>query len=51
MLRPVKDLEKFTINATDGEVWHFSGFLLDEQTRAIRYLIIDKSNWWLGRKV
>ena len=32
-------------------VLHVSGFLVDDETWAIRYLIIDTSNWWIGHKV
>lgn len=39
------------INATDGEVGHVDGFLIDEETWAIRYLVVNTSNWWLGHKV
>jgi hypothetical protein len=39
------------IHAIDGEIGHVSDFLVDDQTWAIRYLVIDTSNWWLGHKV
>lgn len=39
------------IHATDGEVGHVEGFLIDEDTWAIRYLVVNTSNWWLGHKV
>ena len=39
------------ILALDGEIGHVEGFLVDDKTWAIRYLVIDTSNWWLGRKV
>lgn len=39
------------IKATDGEIGHVSGFIVDDQTWAIRYLIVDTSNWWVGHKV
>lgn len=28
-----------------------AGFLVDEVTWAIRYLVVDTSNWWLGKKL
>ncbi len=37
--------------ALDGDIGHVSGFLVDEQSWAIRYLVVDTSNWWLGHKV
>jgi hypothetical protein len=39
------------IEATDGEIGHVEDFLLDDETWAIRYLVVDTSNWWLGHKV
>lgn len=39
------------IHATDGEVGHVEGFLVDDQTWAICYLVVNTSNWWLGHKV
>lgn len=39
------------IQATDGEVGHVEGFLVDDETWAIRYLVVNTSNWWLGHRV
>jgi hypothetical protein len=39
------------VQASDGEIGHVAGFLVDEATWAIRYLIVDTSNWWMGHKV
>jgi len=39
------------IHATDGDIGHVAGFLVDEKTWAIRYLVVDTSNWWVGHKV
>ena len=41
----------YHIQATDGEVGHVEGFLIDDETWAIRYLVVNTSNWWLGHKV
>ena len=50
-LRSCNEVIGYHIHATDGEIGHVAGFVLDDQTWAIRYLIIDTSNWWLGHKV
>ncbi len=50
-LRSCNDVSGHHIQATDGEIGHVAGFIVDDQTWAIRYLIIDTSNWWLGNKV
>ncbi len=39
------------IQATDGEIGHVVDFLIDDETWAIRYLIVDTRNWWPGKKV
>lgn len=39
------------IQATDGEVGHVEDFIIDDETWAIRYLIIETGNWWEGKKV
>jgi len=39
------------IHAFDGELGHVDDFIIDDVTWAIRYLIIDTSNWWAGKKV
>jgi hypothetical protein len=41
----------YHIKASDGGIGHVQGLLLDEDTWAIRYLIVDTSNWWLGHTV
>jgi hypothetical protein len=39
------------ILARDGAIGQVSGFLVDEETWAIRYLVVDTSNWWIGHQV
>jgi sporulation protein YlmC with PRC-barrel domain len=39
------------IGATDGEIGHLEDLLIDDDTWAIRYLIVNTSNWWRGRRV
>ena len=41
----------YHIQATDGDIGHVQGLLVDEETWAIRYLIVNTSNWWLGHLV
>lgn len=50
-LRSCNAVTGYHIHATDGDIGHVQGLLLDEQNWAIRYLVVDTSNWWLGRKV
>ncbi|MHB8455619.1 MAG: PRC-barrel domain-containing protein [Acidiferrobacterales bacterium] len=50
-LRSGKVVMKYHIHATDGEIGHVQDLLVDEETWAIRYIIVDTSNWWLGHQV
>jgi hypothetical protein len=50
-LRSCKTVVSSHIRAPDGDVGHVCGFLIDEENWAIRYLIVDTRNWWLGHQV
>jgi hypothetical protein len=50
-LRSCNAVTGYHIHASDGDIGHVSGFLIDDETWAIRYLVIDTSNWWVGHKV
>jgi hypothetical protein len=39
------------IAATDGYIGHLDDLLLDDHSWAIRYLIVNTSNWWGGHHV
>ena len=50
-LRSCEAVVGYDIQATDGGVGHVEGFLIDDETWAVRYLVVNTSNWWLGHKV
>jgi hypothetical protein len=50
-LRSCNAVVGYHLHATDGDIGHVADFLVDDETWAIRYLIVDTSNWWLGHKV
>ncbi len=50
-LRSTQAVTGYHVHATDGEIGHVAGFLVDDRTWAIRYAVIDTSNWWVGHKV
>ncbi len=50
-LRSTHDVSGYHIQATDGEIGHVEDFIIDDQTWAIRYLIVDTRNWWPGKTV
>jgi uncharacterized protein YrrD len=39
------------VHATDGDIGHVEDLLVDDDTWAIRYMIVDTSNWWGGHHV
>ena len=51
MLHKTSELRGYHIVATDGEIGHLEDFLIDEVGRAVRYLVVDTSNWIGGRSV
>lgn len=50
-LRSVKAVTGYHLKASDGEIGHVQGFLVDEQDWTIRYLSVETSHWWSGHKV
>jgi hypothetical protein len=50
-LRSVNGVMRYYVHATDGDIGHVQGMLVDERTWAIRYVIVNTSNWWLGHDV
>lgn len=50
-LRSVKEVTGYHLGASDGEIGHVHGFLVDCETWAIRYMEIATRNWWPGKKV
>ena len=50
-LRSTADVTGRDIQAKDGEIGHVGDFVIDDETWAIRYLIVDTRNWWPGKKV
>ena len=50
-LRSCRTVMKYHIHASDGDIGHVEGLLVDDETWAIRYIVVDTSNWWMGHKV
>lgn len=50
-LRSCKALMSYHVQATDGGIGHVQSLLVEEETWAIRYLVVNTSNWWLGHQV
>ena len=49
-LRICKAVMDYDIEASDGDIGHVQGMLVDEQTWAMRYMIVNTSNWWIGHR-
>src|SRR3989339_1019822 len=41
MLRSLKDLERYTVRATDGDIGSVVNFLLDDERWIVRYLVVQ----------
>ena len=50
-LRSIAEVIGYHILAGDGEAGHIENLLIEDTTWDIRYLIVDTSNWWLGKHV
>jgi hypothetical protein len=50
-LRSWNAVSRYYVHATDGDIGHVEAMLLEERTYAIRYLVVNTSNWWLGHAV
>jgi len=51
MMRSTKELETYSIEATDGAIGSIKDLYFDDETWTIRYLVVDTSVWLAGRKV
>jgi hypothetical protein len=50
-LRSASRVLGYGIRTSDGSLGHVENFLFDDQSWAIRYLVVDTSNWWFGKHV
>jgi len=49
-LRSTHAVSGYHIEAADGPIGHIEDFIIDGETWAIRYLMVDTVNWWPGKK-
>jgi hypothetical protein len=50
-LRSIGEVTGYYIRASDESIGHVDDFLIDGDSWAIRYLVVDTRNWWPGKKV
>jgi hypothetical protein len=50
-LRSWEKVKGYKVQGADEDIGHITDFLVDEQTFAIRYVIVQTSDWWFGNQV
>jgi hypothetical protein len=50
-LRSAQAVAGYHIHAIDGEIGHVQDLLVEEDSWAIRYMVVNTSNWWMGHLV
>jgi hypothetical protein len=50
-LRSTDAVTGYHIGAADGDIGHVEDFIIDDETWAIRYIVVDTRNWWYGKQV
>jgi hypothetical protein len=50
-LRSTKAVTGYHLEATNGELGHVDGFIVDDEAWALRYIEVATKNWWPGKKV
>jgi hypothetical protein len=51
VLRSLKDLERYKVSATDGDIGSVVNFLLDDERWMVRYLVVETEGMLDGRRV
>jgi len=51
MLRQFSDIKNFALAARDGEIGKVKELYFDDQSWAVRYVVVDTGGWLTGRKV
>jgi len=50
-LRSVEETYDYAVSATDGEIGHVAGFIVDDTDWVVRYVEVDTRNLWPGKHV
>jgi len=50
-LRSAKEVRGYHIQGNDDAIGHVEDFIVDDVSWEIRYLVVDTSNWWFGKRV
>ena len=49
-LRSARAMIRYHVQASDGEIGHVDGLIVDDETWTVRYLVVNTSDWWLGHQ-
>ena len=50
-LRSAADVRGYHLQGTDDGIGFVADFIVDDETWELRYLVVDTSHWWWGKKV
>ena len=50
-LQSAREVTGYPIEAADGTIGHVKGFMVDEQSWAIRELVIETGHWYSGKEI
>ena len=50
-LRGMREVTGYKVEGGDGELGHIADLIVDDETWAVRYLVVDTRKWWSGKKV
>ena len=50
-LRSANEVLRYHVHTSDGDMGHVDDFIIDDETWEVRYLVIQTSHLWFGKKV
>jgi hypothetical protein len=50
-LHSAREVTGYAIQARDGALGHVEDFIVDDESWALRYMVVDTRNWWPGKHV
>ena len=50
-LRSANIVTGYHLHATDGNIGHLADILVEDADWTIHFLVVDTSNWWMGKRV
>jgi PRC-barrel domain len=50
-LRSCQAVNGYHLHAVDGDIGHVEAFIIEDDSWAIRYLVVNTSNWWIGHSM